>query len=501
MTTSCSIIGGESTSSGSIEVSEATIPELQQAMSAGRVTAVQLVDAYLARIDAYDEHGPALNAIIQVNPEARQEAARLDLERRERGPRGPLHGIPIILKDNYDLVGMATTGGSIALAEHRPTADAYQVRRLRDAGAIVLAKSNLHELAYGITTISSLGGQTLNPYDLSRNPGGSSGGTGAAVAASFAAIGWGSDTCGSIRIPASANNLFGLRVTKGLSSIDGIMPLSHTQDVGGPLARTMMDLAIGLDATVGPDPADPATAVLGNQTLPRFSDAARIGALRSARIGVLTNYLGTGTEEDEANRVIRSALEEMRSLGAEVIDVAIPGFDTLLSGTSLIDLEFKWDLMDYLARVPDPPVRTLTEIVEGELHHAAVAAILRRSDRHESRTPPGWDEVIAKRAAAVDGIRLYMDENGLDALAYPSLRRPPAIIGEASGGNNCQLSAATGFPALTIPAGFTEGGLPVGLELLARPFEDERLVSFGFEFESAVRTRRPPATTPPLAGM
>jgi amidase len=501
MTTSCSLnLGGGESPAAMLEVTETTIPELQQAMSEGRVTAVQLVDAYLARIAAYDDQGPGLNAIIGLNPAAREDAARLDEERRDRGPRGPLHGIPVILKDNYDALGMPTTGGSIALTDHRPLADAFQVRRLREAGAVILAKSNLHELAYGITTISSLGGQTRNPYDLTRNPGGSSGGTGAAVAASFAAIGWGTDTCGSIRIPASANNLFGLRVTKGLSSIDGILPLSHTQDVGGPLARSMVDLAIGLDATVGPDPADPATAGLEARSLPRFRDAARPNALRAVRIGVLLDYLGSEPDEAETNSVIRSALAEMESLGAEVVDVQIPGFDALISGTSLIDFEFKWDLMDYLARVPNPPVRSLTEIVDGELHHAAVAGVLRRSDRHESRSPPGWGEALAKRAAAVERVLAFMDENGLDALAYPSLRRVPAIIGEPSGGNNCQLSAATGFPALTVPAGFTPGGVPVGLELLARPFEDERLVSYGFAYEAASRPRRAPETTPALGG-
>ena len=218
-----------------VEVFEASIPDLQQAMADGRVTAVQLVDAYLARIGAYDQGGPALNSMIRLNPNARAEAAALDQERALRGARGPLHGIPVIMKDNYDVADLPTSGGSIALAGMIPPDDAFQVGKLREAGAVIIGKSNMHELAYGITTISSVGGQTRNPYDPSRNPGGSSGGTGAAVAASFAAIGWGSDTCGSIRIPASHHNLFGLRPTKGLSSIDGIIPLSHTQDVGGPL--------------------------------------------------------------------------------------------------------------------------------------------------------------------------------------------------------------------------------------------------------------------------
>ena len=222
-----------------LEVFEASIPDLQEAMSDGRVTAVQLVDAYLARIAAYDHGGPALNSMIRLNPNARAEAEALDQERALVGVRGPLHGIPVIMKDNYDVAGLPTSGGSIALAGMIPPNDAFQVAKLREAGAVILGKSNMHELAYGITTISSVGGQTRNPYDPSRNPGGSSGGTGAAIAASFAAIGWGSDTCGSIRIPASHHNLFGLRPTKGLSSIDGIIPLSHTQDVASSLQTTI----------------------------------------------------------------------------------------------------------------------------------------------------------------------------------------------------------------------------------------------------------------------
>ena len=223
-----------SAATSQVEVHEATILELQAALADGTATSIGLVDAYLARIAAYGQQGPALNAMIMVNQLAREEAASRDRERALGNVRGPLHGIPIIIKDNYDTFDMPTTGASVALAASIPPDDAFQVRKLREAGAVILGKSNLHELAMGITSISGLGGQTRNPYDPTRNPGGSSGGTGAAVAASFAAIGWGSDTCGSIRIPSAHNNLFGLRPTKGLSSIDGIIPLSHTQDVGGP---------------------------------------------------------------------------------------------------------------------------------------------------------------------------------------------------------------------------------------------------------------------------
>jgi len=482
----------------SVEVLEASIPDLQEAMADGRATAVQLVDAYLARIGAYDQGGPALNSMIRLNPNAREQAAALDQERALRRARGPLHGIPIILKDNYDTADMPTSGGSIALAGSIPPDDAFQVRKLREAGVVILGKSNLHELALGITTISSVGGQTRNPYDPSRNPGGSSGGTGAAIAASFAAIGWGSDTCGSIRIPASHHNLFGLRPTKGLSSIDGIIPLSHTQDVGGPLARTAMDLAIGLDATIGADAADPATRILADGPLPRFVEGLDGEALQGARIGVLTALFGDAAEDREHALMVRAALDSMSEAGAEIIDVEIPGLDSLLSGSSLIGLEFKWDLIDYLAATPAAPVSSLQDLLDRGLYHVRLEGTFRRRAAQEERDSAAYARAMDKRAAARDAVVARMDELLLDALAYPTIRRRAARIGDPQGGSNCQLSATTGLPALSVPAGFSGSGLPTGLELLGRPLQDARLLALGFAFEQAVKPRRAPVRTPPL---
>ncbi|MCH7932495.1 MAG: CHRD domain-containing protein [Gemmatimonadetes bacterium] len=484
----------------SVEVFEASIPDLQEAMADGRVTAVQLVDAYLARISAYDQRGPALNSIVYLNPNARAQAAALDQERARSGARGPLHGIPIILKDNYDTADLPTSGGSIALAGMIPPDDAFQVRKLREAGAIILAKSNMHELAAGITTISSVGGQTRNPYDPSRNPGGSSGGTGAAIAASFAAIGWGSDTCGSIRIPASHHNLFGLRPTKGLSSIDGIIPLSHTQDVGGPLARTVTDLAIGLDATVGADPADPATRIMADRPPPRFVDGLDAEALKGARLGVLTMLFGEAVEDQEHARLVRAALDAMGDAGAEIVDIEIPGLDSILSGSSLIGLEFKWDLIDYLAATPAAQVSSLQDILDRGLYHVRLEGNFRRRAAPQERDTAAYNRAMVKRAAARDVVLATMDELSLDAIAYPTIRRRAARIGDRQRGSNCQLSAATGFPALSVPAGFTGAGLPTGLELLGRPLEDARLLALGFAYEQSVAPRRAPGRTPPLVG-
>ena len=480
------------------EVHEASIADLQRAMEEGRVTSVQLVDAYLARIRAYDQSGPALNSIIHLSVTARADAAALDRERAEGRVRGPLHGVPILLKDNYDTGDMPTTAGSAALAGVIPAEDGTVVRRIREAGAVILGKTNLHEWAYGYTTISSLGGQTLNPYDPARLPGGSSGGTGAAIAASLAAIGWGTDTCGSIRVPAALNSLYGLRPTKGLASIRGIVPLSHTQDVPGPLARTVRDLAIGLDVTVGADPADPATEVLSGRELPRFVDALDPDALRGARIGVLTNYFGLSPEDEEVGELVRQAIARMTDRGALIVEVAFPDIDGLLSGTGVIQQEFEADLIEYLSTSPGSPWRTLTEIIESGLYHPAVGPALARSEAVVRMDTPQYREALARRGRARDAVVAFLDAQDLDALAYPSVRRTAGLVAEGQPGVACQLSAATGLPALSVPAGLSEGGLPAGFELLGRPFDDGRLVAIAYSYEQAFPARVPPPLTPPL---
>ncbi|WP_419164266.1 amidase [Candidatus Palauibacter sp.] len=480
------------------DVAEASIPDLQAALESGRVTSIELVDAYLARISAYDGSGPMLNAIVREHPDAREQAASLDRERAAGQVRGPLHGIPILLKDNYDTFDMPTTGSTLALAGSVPPDDAFQVRKLREAGAIILAKTNMHELAAGITSISSLGGQTRNPYDPARNPGGSSGGTGAAVAASFGAVGWGSDTCGSIRIPSSVHNLFGLRPTKGLSSIDGLIPLSHTQDTGGPLARSVVDLAIALDATIGADSADPATEAMRGRAPIGFHAALDAGALEGARIGALTEWLSGAGAEAPVTDVVRAALDAMAAAGAEIVDVEIPEQDSLLARTSVIGHEFALDLADYLAAVGGAPVGSLGEIVAQGLHHEQLDGTFRRRSEAGPRDETAYAEALERQAALREAIVAFMDEERLDAIAYPTLRRDPALIGSPPVGGTCQLAAHSGLPAVSAPAGFTRTGMPTGVELLGRPFDDARLVSFAFALERAIQPRRAPRRTPPL---
>lgn len=483
----------------SFDVVEKTIPDLQTAMTSGSVTSRQLVAAYLARIDAYDQQGPRLNAMVALNPRALADAEALDKERASGRVRGPLHGIPIVVKDNYETVDMPTTGGSIALAGFMTGRDAFQVRKLRDAGAVIIGKTNLHELARGITTISSFGGQTKNPYDLSRNPGGSSGGTGAAVAANFATVGMGSDTCGSIRIPAANNNLFGLRTTQGLSSRTGVMPLSHTQDVAGPLARTVVDLALVLGATIGADPDDEVTRTGDGHRPASFRDALRRDGLVKVRIGVVRSLFGGAPEDTEGGDIVRKALEVMKQQGAEVVDVTIGGLSEVLQGSSVINAEFKFDLLDYLARFPKAPVHSLAEILDRGEYHAALEGGFRQSEAVTSRDTDAYRASLLKRTALRDLLASAMEEQKLDALAYPVLSRKPALIGEpVRGMNTCQISPSAGWPAISIPAGFTPDGLPIGVELLGRAWTDARLLSMAYAYEQAVHPRRPPITTPLL---
>src|SRR5437870_3800924 len=308
---------------------EATISAAHAAFAAGKTTCVQLVRAYLNRIEAYDHRGAALNAIITINPKALETAAEMDRLAAADKLRSPLHCIPVILKDNYDTADMPTTGGSLTLAESVPTRDAFVVKKLREAGALILAKANLMELARGGTTVSSLGGQTRNPYDLSRTPGGSSGGTGAAIAASFAITGTGSDTGQSIRSPASAQSLVGLRPSRGLVSRSGIIPYSTTQDEGGPITRTVEDAARTLDAIAGYDPADPITA-FGITRIPRtYTASLDPEGLKGARIGVLEDFFGVAPIHQDVNTVVETAIKRMTESGATMVRIRIPNLASL----------------------------------------------------------------------------------------------------------------------------------------------------------------------------
>ncbi|HWD57529.1 MAG TPA: amidase family protein [Stellaceae bacterium] len=481
---------------------ERTIPELQAALAAAPASSRGLVEHYLARIDAYDQRGPALNAICARAAGALAVADRCDAERCAGAPCGPLHGIPVIVKDNYETADMQTAAGSVLLAGWIPPGDATLVTRLRAAGAIVIAKATMHEFAYGVTTAGSLFGQTRNPYALDRNPGGSSGGTGAAIAAGFAAIGMGSDTCGSIRIPAAHNSLVGIRGTQGLASRAGIVPMSSTQDIGGPIGRSVVDVAIVLDAIAGYDPADPQTAQSDGNVPQSYTAFLQPEGLRGARLAILADLMGGDPEDAEVNAVIHAAAAEMRGLGATVEEIAIPDLRDLLNdrmgGLLVLVQDFKADLNAYLASRPTAPLRSLAEALASGKVHPAAAPLMRTSEAVATRETGEYWEHVAKRERVRLAVLQAMAEARLDAFVYPTMRRKAALIGETQVGINCRLSAVTGLPSLTVPAGFTPDGLPVGVELLGRSWSEGVLLKLGYAYEQATRHRRPPASTPPL---
>lgn len=483
------------------DVYEQSITDLQSAMTAGRVTSVQLVEGYLNRIAAYDAAGPRLNAVLFVNPNARRDARALDEERRRGRVRGPLHGIPVLLKDNIDTQDMPTTGGSLALSGVVPPDDAFQVRRLRQAGVVILGKVNLHELALGLTTVSSLGGQTLNPYDLTRAPGGSSGGSGVAAAASFAAFTLGTDTSGSIRIPSSHNSVVGLRPTHGLSSRAGVIPFGHTQDSVGPMARTVRDVALVLDATAGYDPTDVITTTSIGRIPATYTAALKPDALAGARIGVLTEFFGTAPEDAEVAAVVRRAIDEMQARGATAVDISVPSLAAQLTASNLLTQELKFYLAGYLRTSPKARVATVEELLASGLHSAQLQGILDIANKFpdDYLAQDDYRARIVARDALARAVLAVMEANRLDAVVYPTIRRIAPAVGGNQAGSNAGLSAQSGFPAISVPAGFTAAGFPVGIELLGRPFAEPTLLGLAYAYEQGTRHRRPPATTPSIA--
>lgn len=491
-----------------VAIEEATIADLHDAMRRGALSCRQLVQGYLRRIEAYDRNGPALNAIVVVNPAALATADSLDRRYIREGFVGPLHCVPTIVKDNFETIDLPTTAGSLALAGWRPTRDAFQVQRIREAGAIVLAKSNMAELAFSpVETVSSiLAGYTRNPYATDRVTAGSSGGTAAAVAASFGAVGLGSDTGNSIRGPSAHQALVGIRSTMGLTSRRGVVPLFDSQDIAGPMARTVADAAAVFQVIAGEDPGDPVTAAARGRPVPRYADSLRADGLRGARIGVLHAAYDTPTLDAEVKEVFGRALAELGRLGATVIDpVAVPGLDSIRRLQSGPCSPFKYDFERYLASVAssNPPVRTVDEVVRSGRFHPSIEARLQSAQRvtEAPAESPGCQARERYRAALRVAVLRMMDSLRLDAVAYPTWSNPPRLIGDLNspGGDNSQVfSPATGFPAITVPMGYTRLVLPAGLQLLARPFAEGTLFRLAYAFEQGTHHRRPPHTVPPL---
>lgn len=488
------------------DVVETSIAEIHQAMRDGRLTARQLVEAYIERIEAYDKRGPALNAIIEINPRALERADELDAAFEVSGFTGPLHGIPMIVKDNYDFAGMSTSAGSASLADSMPPDDAFQVRRIRAAGAIVLAKSNMAEFAFSPneTLGSRIPGFTRNPYATNRVPAGSSGGTAASVAASMGVVGLGTDTGNSIRGPSAHNALVGIRSTIGLTSRDGIVPLYFSHDIGGPMARSVADAVAVFDVIAGTDPADPTTVEADERRAADYNEFLDAGALASARIGVVRQIVDREDGDPRVRDVFEQALEDLRAAGADIVDpVVIPMLDERVQFWCS---RFRYDINNYLATLgPDAPVKTLTQIVASGDYDRTVRDRLRRAlEESLDDADLRCAEQTANRGRFAEQVSGIIADNELDALVFPTWANVPRLIGDlrSPGGDNSQvLSPQTGFPAITVPMGWIEEGgeqLPAGLQILGDAWSEPRLIAIAYAYEQATRHRRAPATTPPL---
>ena len=491
------------------EVHEASIAQIHSAMKAGRITCRALVEQYLRRIDAFDKNGPALNAIVVTNPEALKQAEALDQRYKQAGMTGPLHCIPMIVKDNFETIGLQSANGSLALAGFVSDKDAFQVKRIKDAGAIVLAKSNMAEWAFSpVETINSiLPGYTKNPYALDRVTAGSSGGTAASVAASMGTIGLGSDTGNSIRGPSSHQALVGIRSTMGLTSRSGVMPLNLLADVAGPMGRTVEDVVTVFQVVVGSDPADPVTATAASHLPQNYSASLVREGLKGARLGVLRFAYERDSTDPEIVEVFMRAVDDLRRQGATIID---PG---VIEGIGEIRRQqgvgpcmgFKYDINRYFAGHGDRiPVKSLAEVIKSRRYHPSVQV---RLEQAEAATVNGPETDACKaemtyREQVRAAVTKAMDAQKIDAWVYPTWSNPPRLIGDLNtpGGDNSQFfSPTTGFPSIQVPMGYTRGGrLPAGITFFGRAWSEPALIKYAYAYEQATQHRRPPESTPPL---
>jgi amidase len=491
------------------DVQEATITQIHDAMKAGRLSCRALVEQYLRRIDTFDKNGPAINAIVITNPDALKQADAMDQRFKPGGLSGPLHCIPAIVKDNFETIGLQSANGSLALAGFVSSKDAFQVKKIKDAGAIVIAKSNMAEWAFtpNETLSSILPGYTKNPYALDRVTAGSSGGTAAAVAASFGAIGLGSDTGNSIRGPSSHQALVGIRSTMGLTSRAGVMPLNLLADIAGPMARTVADAVAMFQVVVGSDAADPVTASAASHLPQNYAASLQVDGLKGARLGVLRFAYERESTDPEIVQVFMRAVDDLRKAGATIID---PG---VVEGIGEIRRQqgagscmgFKYDINNYLASHGDRiPVKTLTEIVKSGRFHPTVRLRLEQAEEGAANGPdtPACKAEMTYREQVRAAVNKAMDAQNIDAWVYPTWSNPPRLIGDLNtpGGDNSQFfSPTTGFPSIQVPMGYTRGGrLPAGITFFGRAWSEPTLIKYAYAYEQATRHRRPPETTPPL---
>jgi amidase len=492
----------------SFEVTEATIAQIHDAMRAGRLTCHALVAAYLRRIDADDKQGPAINAIIEVNPDALAEADALDRRFAQGGLTGPLHCVPTIVKDNYETIGLQSAGGSLSLQGYVSDRDAFIVKKMKAAGAIVLAKSNMAEFAFSpYETVSSiLPGYTRNPYALDRSTAGSSGGTAAAIAASFGAVGLGTDTGNSIRGPSSHQALVGIRSTMGLTSRGGVIPLDLRADIAGPIARTVADAVAVFQVIVGEDPDDPVTAASRAHPAPDYATSLVRDGLRGARIGVLRQAYERPSADPEVLQVFAAALDELRAAGATLVDPAPVDVSQARRprGAGACG-GFKYEINRYLAsRGALVPVHTLDEIVRSRRFHPSIQVRLQQAQQQDGGGPDSaaCQADAAYRQAFGAAVTSAMDALKLDAFVYPTWSNPPRLIGDLNtpAGDNSQVfSPTSGFPAINVPMGYTrDGRLPAGLSFFGRAWDEATLIRLAYAYEQATHHRHAPPTTPAL---
>jgi amidase len=495
-----------------LEITASTIEDINAAFNNESLTSEQLVELYLARIEAYDDAGPAINAVLALNGQAVDRARALDAERRAKGPRSRLHGIPIVLKDNIDTADLPTTAGSSLLAGSLPPDDAFIVQKLRAAGAIILAKVNMSEFASG-GAMSSLGGPIRNPHDLERSPLGSSGGTGASIAAAYAQFGLGTDTGGSVRWPSTANGIVGLKPTYGLVSRDGIIPLALSFDMAGPMARNVYDVAAALSVMTGIDPADQATVQSKGRIGIDYTEHLDVAALDGARIGIARDFLD---QDSEVDWIIEASLDVMRGAGATVVTVRFPQWLLDANGelyTAVRHREFRVQIAEYLATLKPEYPKTLAQLIEQATRMTAPNdngqpnpgrwSLMRLEEDSGDLDDPEYQAVrehgLALVRSFIDGL---LESKKLDAIVYPtSPRRPSRIDADSSSRGTrsvspIRLANLSGFPDLVVPAGFTGNGLPVGISFLGTAFSEPKLLALGYAFEQVTKARRLPINTP-----
>ena len=500
LTTACAV------ETDSHDYSELDIDSLQAMMKKGELTSEQLTQFYLDRIEAVDKTGPALNSIIEVNPDALDIARALDQERATSGPRSSMHGIPVVLKANIDTADkMDTTAGSLALAGHKAPDDSFMVARLRESGAVILAKANLSEWANFRSTKSSsgwssIGGQTKNPYDLQRSPCGSSSGSGASVAANLTTVAVGTETDGSVVCPASVNGIVGIKPTLGLVSRSGIIPIAHSQDTAGPMGRTVKDAAILLDAMVGRDENDPLVNDYPDN-VPNFAAGLTADALQGQKIGVIRNYPGVGNDA-RVDAILDESVEQIRALGAEIVDSIEIDTDGMRPAEFEVMLyEYKTDLNAYLEN-SGAPINSLAGVIEFNRANADRAMPIFQQELMEMAEEKGpltdseyLEALETSKRISRQGIDMAMEEHGLDALIAPT-DGPSWLIDHINGDlfpgiGSSSYAAISGYASVTVPAGFVSG-LPIGLSFIGGAFSDADLIKFAYAFEQGTKVRRPP---------